>query len=374
MRTHALRPEFREALWSLAFALWSVAWPAGIVLAGGATPGFLSQRGDAGLRELFEAGLPMSYRLALFAWGVLAFAAMWALLRLRRWLDPGGRSGAAIRWAFSSRSLNLTVFALVLAVVLLISAVESDPVVVWLGGISPGIARFLVSWWWLLLIAFAILSPLGLLCLLNPETLARDRLEHWWRPFWPGLSALVVAVLFWLAMRILSGVALDVAATSVPGVWLVPLHALEYLLLMACDLAAFAWWFSRGRMADAKALGACFFRWGALRAYLGFDLFFAACFLVLAVPVIWLSIFTIYIGPQYEDWHKTGAVDVPAAYMLLMDGMRIAHGKILPGFLGAMWLFDLLLAVALGRLLYQRATDAGVIPLSTHVDVDGAGR
>lgn len=375
MASHARRPDIREALWALAFALWSVAWPAGIVLAGGSTPGFMSQRGDAGLREVVEAFVPLSYGLALFAWGVLAFAVMWSLLRLRRWLDPDGQSRAAIRWAFSSRSLNLTLIALALAVFVLTWAGQSESAAVWLGRISPRLVRFLVAWWWLILmIASAILAPLALLCLLNPRTLARERLERWWRPFWPGPAALVIAVLCWLVMRMVLDVALDAVATYVAGAWLVPLHALEYLVLLVCDLVAFAWWFSRGRMADAKALGACFLRWGILRAYVGLDLLFATFFLVLAVPAIWLSIFTTHIGPQYEDWHKTGAVDVPAAYMLLMDWLRIAHGKIMPGFLAALWLFDLLLAVALGRLLYRRAMAAGAIPESVHADVDGAGR
>ena len=374
MASHARRPDIREALWSLAFALWFVAWPAAIVLVGGSTPGFLSLRGDAGLREVVEAGLPLSYNLALFAWGVLAFAAMWALLLLRRRLDPDGESRAAIRWALSSRSLNLTVIALALAAFVLTWAGESDSVVAWLGRISPGIARFLVAWWWLILmIAFSILAPLALLCLLHPRTLARDRLERWWRPFWPGLIALLIAVLCWLAMRMMLGVALDAAATSVAGAWLVPLHVLEYLLLIVCDLAAFAWWFSRGRMADAKALGACFFRWSTLRVYLGFDLLFAVLLLTLCVPVIWLSIFTIYIGPQYEEWQRVGVVDMPMAYALLMDWGRSTDAA-KPGFLSALGLMDLLFAGALGRLLYRCAMVDGAIPEPVHADVDGAVR
>lgn len=298
MRTRALQPDIREALWSLAFALWSVAWPAGIVLAGGSTPGFVSRRGDAGLREAVEAGLPLSYGLALFAWGVLAFAAMWALLRFRRALDPDGESWGAIRWAFSSRSLNLTVITLALAAFALIWAGQSESAVVWLGRISHGLVRFLVAWWWLILmIAAAILSPLVLLCLLNPLTLARGRLERWWRPFWPGLTALTIAVVCWLGVRTLSSIALEAVPASVPGQWFVVWHALDYAILTVSDLTAFAWWFSRGRMADAKALGACFFRWNTLRVYLGFDLLLAAFFLVLAVPAICLSIFTFYIGP-----------------------------------------------------------------------------
>lgn len=373
MASHVRRPDIREALWALAFALWSVAWPAGIVLAGGSTPGFLSLRGDTGLREVVEARVPLSYGTALFTWGVLAFTVMWALLRLWRWLDPDRQSVVAVRWALSSRSLNLTLFALALAAFLLIWAGQSDSAVAWLGRISPGLVRFLVAWWWLiLLIASAILSPLVLLCLLNPWTLARDRLERWWRPFWPGLTALVIAAVCWLGVRMLLAIALEAIPASVPDPWLVVWHALEYVILTVSDLAAFALWFSRGRMGDAKALGACFFRWSSLRLYLGFDLLFATFWLVSAFPVLLLYAFAIYIGPQYVSWQASGIVDMPAAYAWLIGWMQYRHDQ-MPFLLSALALADLLLTVALGRLLYRRAVLAGAIPEPVLADVDGAG-
>jgi hypothetical protein len=374
MQLRAQRPELREALLSLAFALWCVAWPAGLVLAGGSTPGFLSLRGDAGLRELVEAGLPLSYSAALFAWGVLAFAGMWALLRLRRWLDPDGLSGAALRWAFSSRSLNLTVAALTLAALLLIEAGQSDSIVAWLGRLSPEIARFLVSWWWLiLLIAFAILSPLLPLCLLNPHTLARDRLERWWRPFWPGFAALTVAIVCWWVMPTLATIVLDGMPASRPVPWQVILHALEYLLFLLCDLVVFAWWFSRGRLSDAKVLGAYFFRWSTLRAYVGFDLSVAAFVLVPIVPMLFMSAFGIYIAPQYVAWQESAIVDMPVAYGSLIEWAQDLREK-MPGLLSLLELAGLLLVIAQGRLLYRCAVVARVIREPTHDNVDEVHR
>lgn len=373
MASHARRPDIREALWSLAFALWSVAWPAGIVLAGGSTPGFLSLHGDAGLREVVEARVPLSYGTALFTWGVFAFAVMWVLLRMQRWLDPDRQSVLAVRWALSSRSLNLTLSALVLAAFLLIWVEQSDSAVAWLGHISPWIARFLVAWWWLiLLIIFAILSLLVSLCLLNPWTLARDRLDRWWRPFWPGLIALVIAAACWLGVRMLLDIALEAIPASVPDPWFVVWHALEFVILTVSDLAAFALWFSRGRMADAKALCSCFFRWSSLRLYLGFDLLLATFWVVSAFPVLLLYGFAIYIGPQYVSWQASGIVDMPAAYAWLIGWMQYRHDQ-MPFLLSAIALADLLMTVALGRLLYRRAMAAGAIPESVHADVDGAG-
>ena len=126
-------------------------------------------------------------------------------------------------------------------------------------------------------------------------------------------------------------------------------------------------------MADANALGACFFRWSTLRVYLGFDVLFAVLLLMLCVPVIWLSIFNIYIGPQYEEWQRVGIVDMPMAYALLMDWGRSTDAA-MPGLLSAFWLMDLLFASALGRLLYRRAMIASAIPEHVHADVDGVDR
>lgn len=368
-----VRPEFREALWSLAFALWCVAWPAGLVLAGGATPGFLSQHGDSGLRELVEAGLPLSYRAALYAWGTLAFAAMWTLLRLRRWLDPQGLSGAAVRWSFSSRSLNLTVVMLVLAACLLVGAAQWDVAVARLGRMSPDIARFLVSWWWLILvIALAILSPLLPLCLLNPDTLARDRLERWWRPFWPGFAALGVAVVCWQAMPMLTEFLLDAMPASTPTPLEASLQALEYLLILACDLIAYAWWFSRGRMLDAKALGRRVFRWSTLRVYVGFELLAAAFVLVAGIPVLFMTVFFIYIAPQYVEWQASGHVDMPVAYGALIRWARDIDETMLmfvPVYVAGLFLF-----IAQGRLLYRCAMAASAIPDAMQENVDGTDR
>jgi hypothetical protein len=101
MLIHSRRRELRDAFWALLFALWCMAWPAGFVSVAGKTPGFISLRGNAGLREVFEAFIPLSYKMALFAWGVVAFAVMWVVLRLWRWLDPQAQTMAAIRWALS---------------------------------------------------------------------------------------------------------------------------------------------------------------------------------------------------------------------------------------------------------------------------------
>jgi hypothetical protein len=363
------RSEARDAAWALAFALWCVTWPAGIVLAGGTTPGFFSLGGGDGLREMVTFFLPLSYGTALFAWGVAAFAAMWALLRLRRWLDPEGQALDSIRWALSSRSLNLTLAMLALSTVLLILLGEAGVLVSWLMSIDIALGRFLVMWWWLIaMIALAILSPLAVLCLLNPDTLARDRFEGWWRPFWPGFVAVLVAVLCWVLVPLITTHAWRFLPESVEQ-WM-PLQLLDYLIVLVCDLAAFSWWFSRKRASNAKVLGARLFRWPTLRLYLGFDLLCTAWMLVIAVPVLLLAVFAIYFGPQYESWQSDGILEMPVAYGLLMDVVREFREKEWL-YLGAL-VADLLLRVALARLLHHAvAGEAGGV---RQAGVDGAGR
>lgn len=362
------RSETRDAAWALAFALWCAAWPAGIVLAGGTTPGFFSLRGGDGLREIVTLFLPLSYGTALFAWGVVAFAAMWALLRLRRWLDPAGQSLGAIRWALSSRSLNLTLAMMALLVVLLIQLGEAGVLVSWLMSIDIALGRFLVQWWWLIaMIALAILSPLAFLCLLNPDTLARDRFERWWLPFWPGIAAVFIAVLCWQLIPLLTEHAWRFLPESV-ALW-IPLQCLDYLIILACDLAAFSWWFSRNLASNARGLGARLFRWRTLRLYLGFDLLCGAWVLVVAVPVLLLAVFTTFFGPQYESWQSDGILEMPVAYGLLMDVVREFREKewLDLGVLVA----DLFLGIALARLLYRAvAGEAGGV---RQAGVDGAG-
>jgi hypothetical protein len=360
--------EARDAAWALAFALWCVAWPAGIVLAGGKTPGFFSLRGDDGLREMVTFFLPLPYGTALFAWGVVAFAAMWMLLRLRRWLDPEGQALDSIRWALSSRSLNLTLAMLMLSTVLLIVLGEAGVLVPGLMSIDIALGRFLVAWWWpILLVATAILYPVAMLCLLNPRALARDRFERWWRPFWPGLVAVLVAMLCWELIPIVTALAWRYLPASVAP-W-IPTMLLDYLIVLACDLAAFSWWFSRERASSARGLAARLFRWPSVRLYLGLDLLVGLWVLVVAVPMVMLDAFVIYVGPKYESWQRDSLLEM--AYGLLMDLVRMFREEewltlgILVG--------DLYLAIALARLLHRSllAVSPGE---GSRSGVDGAGR
>lgn len=344
------RGEIRDAAWALLFALWCVAWVAGLVFAGGSTPGFFSLRGEQGLREITTTFLSLPYGTALFAWGVLAFTLMYGLLRLRRWLDPEGRALDAFRWALSSRSLNLSLAAATLLIALLILMTEIGWPTPWIA--SAVLIAFIAKWGWLLLGgALVLLSIWASLCLLNPDTLACDRLERWWRPFWPGVAAVVVALLCWQVVPLLTGLLRASVFASLPPAGWLAVQTIDYVILVACDLLGFAWWFSRASRAKGTDVVARIFDRRVLRLYIGFDLLMGALLLVAAVPVLLMSMFATYVAPQYEAWQEAGTVIMPPGYEMLTVVVR----QIMDG---AWWHLpmlgiELLLIVSLGRLIHR---------------------
>ncbi|HEY1137459.1 MAG TPA: hypothetical protein VGE64_08200 [Xanthomonadaceae bacterium] len=347
------RGEIRDTAWALLFALWCVAWVTGLVAATQGAPEIVTLQGNAGLRQTVATFIPLPYGVALFAWGVTAFVPMWVLLRLRRRLDPDGQCMASIRWSLSSKGFNLAVMVLAITASLVALAGASETFQAWSRSISPEVVRFLSAWWFLLLlIASALFLIPVLMCLLNPHTLARDRLERWWRPFWPGVAASAVAIACWGVIPALAEYLLD-ASLDWNHAWVfIPLLALNYLVAAASDLIAFAWWFSMRRTRHAVALAARLFRWSTLRAYLGFDLALAVAMIVIAVPVLLLSIFTLYVVPQYDDWQEAGMVDMPTAYDALASTLR-AMSESLDWMLPGLTVLGVYLVIARGRLLYR---------------------
>lgn len=347
------RAGIRDIAWALLFALWCVAWVAGLVASTQGAPDVVNVQGNTGLRQTVAMLIPLPYGVALFAWGVIAFVVMWGLLRLRRWLDPQGQCMASIRWSLSSKAFNLVVMAVAATASLVAVGGASETSQAWLGRISPEAVRFLSAWGFLLLlIAYALFLIPVVMCLLNPHTLARDRLERWWRPFWPGVAASVVAIACWGVIPALAEYFVDASLDWTHAWLLVPVLALSYLLASASDLVAFAGWFSMRRMRHAIALAARLFRWSTVRAYLGFDLVIAVATIVIAVPVLLLSAFTIYVVPQYDHWQEARMVDMPTAYDTLTSALR-AMSESLDWMLPGLTVLGVYLVIARGRLLYR---------------------
>jgi hypothetical protein len=188
------RPALRSAVWALGFALWCLLWPAAIVATTWSLPGFMTLRGHDGLAEVVRMLMPLPLPLWAMALGVgaIAFAAMWALLLLRRRCDPEGDAIAAVRWSFGSHRLNALVVVAVISVPLAMMG-SVDDIAAWIGRFDVALARFFVAWWWLILLLLAAAAMLSMpFFLLNPDTLARERLRRWWRPYWPGVIAVVL--------------------------------------------------------------------------------------------------------------------------------------------------------------------------------------
>lgn len=320
----------------------------------------MTLKGQGGLAELVEAFVPLPLWMTVLAVATLAFALMWSLLRLRRWLDPDGVSGASVRWALSSRSLNGVVVSGMAIVFLL--RYGWDSLIAWLGGVDPGFARFVVSWWWLiLLLVIAVLGLLAPLYLFNPQTLARDRLSHWWRPFWPGLIAILAAASLWYGLpflmqwlqRLLPG--LDAS----PWRWLS--EAADFLLASAAELVAVVCLLCRGRWPDIRASIARLFRFDALRRYVALELLWSALFLAVLVVAMTLTVFNVYIVPQYVEWERTGLVTTPAVLAALIppaNWLRVNQ----EAFIAMFFLLDTYMFLSLGRLLVR--IGAGAPPIA----------
>ena len=226
-----------------------------------------------------------------------------------------------------------------------------DALIAWLGGVDPGFARFVVSWWWLiLLLVIAVLGLLAPLCLFNPQTLARDRLSHWWRPFWPGLISILAAVSLWYGMPFLMHWLQDLLPGLHAGPWRWLSGAAGFLLASAAELVAVVCLLCCGRWSDIRVSIARLFRFDALRRYIALELLWFALFLVVVVVAMTLAAFDVYIAPQYLEWGRTGLVATPPMLAALIPpaSWLKAHQE---AFIVSFYLLDTYWLLSLGRLL-----------------------
>lgn len=348
------RSALRPAAWALAFALWCLLWPAAIIATTWSLPGFMTLRGQGGLAEVVRMQVPLPLWATALAIGAFAFAAMWALLLLRRRCDPEGDAIAAVRWSFGSRSLNaLIVVALVSVPLAMMGSI--DGTAAWIGRFDVGLARFFVAWWWLILLVLVAAAMLAMpFFLLNPDTLARERLRRWWQPYWPGVIAVVLMLLYGLVSVFLSIV--YTASPRHPGIWVWPLDAIGEVALSALQLAVLGVWLNRTRSSPAAALVRAFRR-DAIRRWVSLELFWFALVAVMAVPVLCLNIFQEFFAPQYSVWARAGVIEIPPALQVLMslaDSAILHDGVVAPLSL----CLGLYVLVSAGRLLVRLGSGA----------------
>jgi hypothetical protein len=346
----ARRGDIRALLWSAALATWCVLWPAAIVAATWSMPGFMSLRGRGGLAEVVEMLVPLPFWATALAAAVLAFALIRALLLLCRRCDPDGDAVAAARWSLSSPSLNALVL-LALAAVPVAAMGSIEGVAAWLGGVHPALARFFLREWWLLLLAIGLLPALlWPFCLFNAHTLARERLERWWRPLWPGAFAVVVGFAIGIGAPLLH-IAFANGAFAGPGRGASPLPILALgVALNAAQLAALSFWLSRSTWRTAGAALARAFHLGVLRRWVALELLWLLAMVAIAVPALSLTVFDIYFAPQFVEWERSGTVAIPPALraLLAVADSGMLHEQFLHAVSYALGLYAL---VSAGRLL-----------------------
>ncbi len=349
------RSALRPAAWALAFALWCLLWPAAIIATTWSLPGFMTLRGQGGLAEVVRMQVPLPLWATALAIGAFAFAAMWALLLLRRRCDPEGDAIAAVRWSFGSRSLNaLIVVALVSVPLAMMGSI--DGTAAWIGRFDVGLARFFVAWWWLFLLVLVAAAMLAMpFFLLNPDTLARERLRRWWQPYWPGVIAVVLMLLYGLVSVFLSIV--YTASPRHPGIWVWPLDAIGEVALSALQLAVLGVWLNHDARRSLGTALARAFRRETVRRWVSLELFWFALVAVMAVPVLCLNIFREFFAPQYSVWGRAGVVEIPPALQALMSlaDSAILHEGIFAPLSLCLGLYAL---VSAGRLLVRLGSGA----------------
>lgn len=355
------RPAVRDALFAALFALWCVAWPAGLVLLVDSAPAFVALLDDFAPREAIEFFSPLSYRLTLCALGGIAFAAMWLLLRLRRWLDPQAQAVQALRWTFSSRSLNATMLFAGMAVTgLYLAGFSAESLALSLPAF-PDAGRFFVAWG----APIALTVPVVILILasflvFNPDTLARNRLERWWRPFWPGVPALIVVLACWVLVPAAVEQAQQPLFVMFPTADWMPAGAIDiigYAITLLCDLLVFAFLFSRRSGPGLRDALRRLFRWSTVRAHVGLDVLVVVWLLVIAVPLLSFGMFDAYVLPSFEAWRQESGDGAPTLLAAWADVLNSLRGFETPALLLLMPL-DLWLQFVFGRLLYRTAFGA----------------
>jgi hypothetical protein len=264
-----------------------------------------------------------------------------------------------MRWTFSSRSFNLTIVLAGLAITGLCLAGMSWESLLRSLAVFPDAGRFFVQWWFPILLtgSVAIHIP-AIFFLFNPDTLARDRLTKWWRPFWPGLPALVAVVVGWLLVPAVMAQAEAPMFFVIPAADWMPAGAIDiigYAVELLCDLLVFAFLFSRRTVTGLRDALRRLFRWPTVRAHVGLDVLLLGGMLVIAAPLLSITVFDAYVLPSFDAWRHDGATGVPFWLAALADGLGALHGFDFDALALLLLPSGLWLQFVLARLLYRTA-------------------
>lgn len=301
------RPRLRSSavLGALLFGLWTLGWALLPFLATRSLPGILSFEDHEGLYDLPHHFLGDAAWALFPVTFVVAFALAWLCLRLLLPRRSMAAAIAALHWASSSRSLDCAVIAY-LAVVLGLQVVRLQLA-----------DRFESGW----ILAIAAMMPLlfaSWFIALNPRTASRPVLVAWWRPFWPGVPAFLIAVLLMIVLPRATDWLLDIAEDRIPTGWWVLAHLVDIVLALATEVVALVVWWNRGHWPTVREGLQRLSARPVLGAYLAYALLWVGLVVIVAVPTLVLGAFEVYVVPQYQDWATGHGVALPPTFDVLV--------------------------------------------------------
>lgn len=262
---------------------WCTAWLWLLLAMTRPMPGIISFKSDLGAMELLEfAGAPYTTMLlAIFLLGLLPPLLLHAL---RPWCDHDGKAVEALQWPLLTAWLWLPcVLWIVVGLVLLL--LFTTPAIAGTGGYA------------LVLLSGAVLP---FVCL-NPATLDATSPSHWWRPAWPGWTALKFCLATWLAATV-SSVGLEWWADVADNVLMVLLWVLDEIVSLIAAVAFVCFWLNRGRLQQARADLRGIANPTFIKGLLWQGLVLLYLLAVLAVPIVVVGVLLIFVIPQYEQW------------------------------------------------------------------------
>ena len=303
------RPDLRIAFHALIFSAWCVLCVFGVFEMTRPLPGLISMKGTGGAYEMLRWFTGQPPWMVAVALAVAAFLLMWLPLKLMYWLDREGAVREALRWALSSRSLNLLIFLLP-AVLVMVALL-----------LTPRLEA-----WVMTIIVAAVIFPLIALtpfAAFNPVTLHQPRLQHWWHLKWPGWRQVVVALLLIVVLPVLTGFVTDELADDRSWPVTVGIESLGSIVDILAEILAVVNWLSFGRREEVCSGLARISNARFLRAYLGYTLMTGLLVLPFAVPILVHSAYFAYVAPQYDYWAQRAGEQMPWAIQVFSSTKQL---------------------------------------------------
>lgn len=287
---------------SLLMAAWCVGSLWGLLELTRPLPGVLTFEGTRGAYEMIEMTTGVSATVALSS----AFVALSVVFLLGgvlfRWLDREGDVRAAIRWSFASTSFNAWTLSLAGAAVLAMWP--------WPEARFAAFERAYATPLTLVCLPVLVLLPFALL---HADRLRAPRPQHWWRPAWPGVIAVIAGVALVLLLPLFDAVIVGVLERLERPLAALVARVVTTVIESLAMLVAMVVWLGRG---DEFVIGQGLrqvFRVAPLKAWFAYPLAWWWLVLPAVVPILGGAVLVLYVIPQYESWAELHRTALPPA-------------------------------------------------------------